>query len=138
MAIKLNETAGGKVLEVRATGKLDHADYLLFGPEFERRISEHGKIRVMFEMIDFHGWEPAAVWDDIKLDLKHFRHIERVAMVGDKKWERGMAAFCKPFTTAKVRYFDMRDADKARQWIEEGLTAGMAGPSGHDSRSASV
>lgn len=30
-------------------------------------------------------------------------------MAGDKKWEQGkqgMSVFCKPFTTAKIRYFD--------------------------------
>ena len=38
-------------------------------------------------------------------------------MIGEKKWEKGMAAFCKPFTTAKVQYFDIKDADKAETWI---------------------
>jgi hypothetical protein len=138
MSIKLNETAGGKVLEVQVGGKLAHADYLLFVPEFERLVSEHGKIRVLFEMLDFHGWETAAVWDDIKFDLKHFTHIERIAMVGDKKWERGMAVFCRPFTIAKLRYFDVRDSDKAREWLEEGLTAHSASTSDGGSKSASA
>ena len=59
------------------------------------------------------------MWEDIKFDVKHFKDIERLAMVGDKKWEAGMAAFCKPFTTAKVRYFDESEIDAARTWIEE-------------------
>lgn len=134
MAVKLNEMAGGKVLEVQVSEKLLHADYQLFVPEVERLVAQHGKIRVLFEMTQFHGWEPAAVWDDIKFDVKHFTHIERIAMVGDKKWERGMAAFCHPFTTAKVRYFDARDLEKAREWVEEGLATLVAGP---DSREKS-
>ena len=28
-----------------------------------------------------------------------------------------MAAFCKPFTTAKVRYFDHTHAAEARDWL---------------------
>jgi hypothetical protein len=48
----------------------------------------------------------AALWDDIKFDLKHF-FSHRTARHGrDKKWEQGMAAFCRPFTTAKVQYID--------------------------------
>ena len=27
-------------------------------------------------------------------------------MVGETKWQHGMATFCKPFTRAKVQYFD--------------------------------
>lgn len=117
MAIKLEEKNGGQILELQVTGKLSHADYQHFVPEFERLVTQHGKIRVLFEMTDFHGWEIAAVWDDIKFDVKHFAHIERIAMVGDKKWEQGMALFCRPFTTAKVRYFDQTRAGEARAWL---------------------
>src|SRR5579863_8238691 len=101
MAIQLNEKNTTKVLAVRVSGKLTKEDYERFVPEFERLVKEHGKIRVLFEMTDFHGWEAGALWQDIKFDVKHFTDIERLAMVGDKKWEKGMSVFCKPFTTAK-------------------------------------
>jgi hypothetical protein len=39
-------------------------------------------------------------------------------MVGDRKWEKWMANFCKPFTRAKVRYFDKSDVDAAWEWLE--------------------
>jgi hypothetical protein len=29
-----------------------------------------------------------------------------------------MATFCRPFTTAKIRYFDRKDEAAARVWIE--------------------
>lgn len=118
MAIKLTERNEGKFLEVQVTGKLAHADYEHFVPEFERLVQKHGKIRVLFDMVDFHGWEAAALWEDIKFDLKHFKDIERLAMVGDKKWEKGMSAFCKPFTVAKIRYFDRAALPEAREWLE--------------------
>ena len=57
-------------------------------------IADHGKIRVLFEMRDFHGWEAGALWEDVKFDFKHFSDIERAAMVGDKTWEKWMATFC--------------------------------------------
>lgn len=117
MAIKLNETVGGKVLEVKVSGKLVHADYEHFVPEFERLVKQHGKLRVLFNMVEFHGWEVAALWDDIKFDLKHFSHIERLAMIGGKTWEKWMAGFCKPFTTAEVRFFDPAQSDEAHTWL---------------------
>ena len=120
MAITLTEKNDGKVLEVAATGKLAHDDYKVFVPEFERLLRKNGKLRVLFEMKDFHGWEAAALWDDIKFDVKHFSDIERIALVGDKKWEKGMAAFCRPFTTAKLRYFDQGEIAEAHAWVESG------------------
>src|SRR4029079_16700361 len=84
MAITLTENNGGKVLEVQVNGKLTHVDYQQFAPRFEAMLKLHGKLSVLFEMVDFHGWEAAALWDDIKFDVKHFSDIKRLAMVGDK------------------------------------------------------
>ena len=118
MAIQLIEKNGGRVLEVTVSGKLAHEDYQRFVPEFERLLKEHGKLRVLFEMADFHGWEAGALWDDIKFDLRHFSDVERLAMVGERQWEKGMSVFCKPFTTAHIRYFDKSQAAQARAWLE--------------------
>jgi hypothetical protein len=68
-------------------------------------------------MQDFHGWEASALWQDIKFDFKHFADIERLAMVGDKKWEKWMSDFCRPFTTAKIRYFGKEEAEAAQRWV---------------------
>jgi hypothetical protein len=118
MAIKVNERNNGKVLEIQVSGKLAHEDYQHFVPEFERLLKQHGKIQVLFEMIDFHGWQGAAMWDDIRFDMKHFSDIDRLAMVGDRQWEKGMSVFCRPFTTAKIRYFDQTAIAEARAWVE--------------------
>jgi SpoIIAA-like len=117
MSLKLAESDGGKVMQVQVSGKLSAEDYKQFVPEFERRLQKDGKIRVLFDMTDFHGWDAGALWEDIKFDLKHFGDIERVAMVGDKKWEKGMSLFCRPFTKAKVRYFDHGQAKEAHTWV---------------------
>jgi SpoIIAA-like len=117
MPLHVSEEIRGNVLEVHLTGKLEREDYEKFVPDSERLISQYGKIRVLMVMRDFHGWDARALWEDIKWDAKHFNQIERVAMVGDKKWQQWMAAFCKPFTTAKVRYFDHEKLEEARSWL---------------------
>lgn len=117
MPIELKEEQGGKVLEVRLSGKLAKADYEHFVPEVDRLIKANGKIRILMEMHDFHGWDAGAMWEDSKFALHHFKDIERLAMVGETKWEHGMAIFCKPFTMAKIRYFDHTNADEARAWL---------------------
>ena len=120
MAIQLTERNDGKVLEVHVSGKLTHGDYQSFLPIFERSLKQHGKLRVLFEMTNFHGWKAGALWDDIKFDLKHFSDIERLAIVGDKKWEKEMSIFCKPFTTAKIRYFKTAQEVEAQTWLQAG------------------
>lgn len=119
MAIHLKEEHGGKILVIHVSGKLVKADYERFVPEFERLVRQHGKLRLLFDMTDFHGWEAGAAWEDFKFGVVHFADIERLAMVGEKRWQHGMATFCKPFTKATVRYFDHIDATEARKWLDE-------------------
>ncbi len=119
MPIQVNDEDGGKILAVHVTGKLVRADYADFVPEFERLLRLHEKLRVLFDMTGLHGWDAGAAWEDLKFDLKHFGDIERLAMVGDKKWHHVMAAFFKPFTKGTTRYFDQADAAAARQWLGE-------------------
>ena len=119
MPIQLNEENGGKVLAVHVDGKLVKADYELFVPEFERLVRQHGKLSILFDMTGLHGWEAGAMWEDIKLGIKHFDDIERLALVGEKRWQEGMAMFCKPFTKAAIRYFDHADAAEARKWLAD-------------------
>jgi hypothetical protein len=117
MSVDLHEEDGGKVLVVNLSGKLSKDDYARFAPEVERLIKQHGKLRMLVRMHDFHGWTIGGLWEDIKFDWKHFSDIERLALVGDRKWEANMATFCKPFTSAKIRYFDEAQANEAAKWI---------------------
>lgn len=119
MTVHLHTEESGNLIEIQVSGKLVKGDYDAFVPEFERLVKRFGKINVLFEMVDFHGWTAAALWEDLKFDLKHFKDIERLAMVGDKKWEKGMSVFCKPFTSATIRYFDQTERDQALLWLGE-------------------
>jgi hypothetical protein len=118
MPLHLSEDVREKVLEVHVSGKLHRQDYEKFVPDTERLIKQYGKIRVLMVMRDFHGWDTGALWEDIKWDAKHFNDVERVAIVGEKKWQQWLVAFCKPFTRATVRYFDQEKLDEARAWVE--------------------
>ncbi len=64
MTVKLSKENGGKLLVVHVSGKLAKADYEQFVPEFERLVRQHGKVRVLFDMSGFHGWEAGALWED--------------------------------------------------------------------------
>ncbi len=119
MPIELSEERDGKILVIHATGKLVKADYEQLVAESARLVEQHGKLRVLFDMTDFHGWDVGGAWEDLKFGIKHFADIERIAMVGEKKWQHGLAMFWALFTRATCRYFDHADAAEARKWLEE-------------------
>ena len=117
MTVGIQETIGLNVIEIDLRGKVSKDDYQRFVPKVAEAIRQHGKIRVLVHMQDFHGWTPGGLWEDIKFDVKHFNDFERIAFVGDKRWEAAMSAFCKPFTTALIRFFDPAQMESARSWL---------------------
>jgi hypothetical protein len=119
MPIQLTEESGGNVLAIRASGKLVKPDYELLVPAFERHVRAHGKVRLLFDMTGFEGWSAGAAWEDFKLGVEHYADIERLAILGERKWHHAMATFCGPLTKAAVRYFDHTDAAAARAWLNE-------------------
>ena len=117
MALQIDDS-NPDYLAIRLSGKLVAADYEEFVPKVDAIVKQKGSIRILMTMHDFHGWELAAAWEDTKFGMRHFRDIERLAMVGETKWQHGMAVFCKPFTMAKIRYFDADAAAEAESWIK--------------------
>ena len=104
-------------MSVRVEGKLTTEAYDELVPAVDKLIEEHGILRILFAMHDFHGWTCGAMWEDLKFDLAHWKDIGRLAIVGESKWESGMAVFCKPFTKAKIQCFDIANLEEARAWI---------------------
>jgi hypothetical protein len=117
MTIELVTNAESKLLEVKVSGKLAAEDYEILEPGVEKLIDDAGKIKILFVMHDFHGWDVGAVWEDIKFATKHCRDIEKVAMVGENTWEKWMAVICKPFTMSSIKYFDAGEDQAAREWL---------------------
>jgi len=103
----------------KMSGKLHDEDYKNFVPLVAAEIAKEGKIHVFAQFHDFHGWDARALWDDMKFSTTHCTKIKRIALVGDKSWEKWMATVCKPFTMAKIRYFDVTQIEAAKAWLGE-------------------
>lgn len=99
------------------SGTLRKADYAGLTAEAERLIREHGRIHILVDMHDFHGWTASGLWEDVTFSAGHADKIARVAFVGEAKWQEAIAELAKPFTSAAVRYFERAAADEARRWV---------------------
>jgi len=104
---------------VKMSGKLHDDDYKTFVPKVDAEIAKGGKVNILAQFHDFHGWDAKALWDDIKFSTTHCTGIKKVALVGEKTWEQYMALVCKPFTMAKVKYFDASELEAAKTWLAE-------------------
>ena len=68
MPVEIESLRDGKVIVVRLSGTLCAEDYARFTPSVEAAVQQHGTIRIVVAMSDFHGWKMAALWEDIKFE----------------------------------------------------------------------
>ncbi len=118
---KMKESSGN-VVGFRLSGKLTDADYKAMGPEFENAIGKYGKIRILWLLEEFKGWEAKAVWDDYEYWRKYGKNFEQVAIVGNKRWEDWMAKLAKLFMKGEVKYFDESQLEDALAWVRKGAS----------------
>lgn len=114
--------ATGPVLEIEVQGKLLHDDYAKAIPLLEQAIKEHGTLRCVVEIHDLDGFEPRAMIDETKFDLKHWRDIERCAVVcprGWIEWTSKLWGVLMPKT--KIKVFEPGHEAEACAWAGEGL-----------------
>jgi hypothetical protein len=115
----LRELGDKAILEVQFRDDMSRDDHQRLISELERRIEQNGKIRLLVILHEFHGWHLAAIWQDIKFDIRHFNHLERIAVVGENRWQEWMATLCMPFTTGDLRFFHQDKIEEARGWVQE-------------------
>jgi SpoIIAA-like len=116
------QTNHPRILGLRLSGKLKDEDYRTFVPAVDQVYAHSGgTLRLFVRLEDFQGWDLHGAWDDFKFGIKHYSDTDRIAMVGEKKWEEWMTLLWKPFSRAEVRYFDVARIEDAWAWIREGL-----------------
>ena len=110
MADTIDIVASGKMLEVRVSGKLTKEAYEKLVPVVDQQIKEFGKLRILFIMEDFHGWTLGAMWEDTKFDLKHWKDIEKLAIVGENEVGRGHGRVLQAVHVREDQVFRSRQA----------------------------
>ena len=107
------------IVEMDFYGKLTHQDYEVIIPVVERAISasKDKELDILVDMRDFDGWELEAMVDDFKLGLELKDIFNKMAVVGDKKWEKWSVEAMSHLTKGQMRFFE--DYDEAYRWILE-------------------
>ena len=76
--------------------------------------------RVLAILDGFLGWERGADWNDLDFMLTRGPKIEKIAIVGDPRWEAEALAFAGAgFRRAPVKFFLENAETQARAWLDE-------------------
>lgn len=112
------------IIATKANDLLGINDYEKIHPLIHNIINTGKKVRWYFEMDDCLISNSTGFWEDGiievnygKMNFTHSEDIEKIAIVGNKKWEKWMRSVMKPFIKARVMYFDLSDRGTAMEWI---------------------
>jgi hypothetical protein len=108
-------------LGFRAHSQVTAADYEnIIVPDVEAAFALNRKLRVLYVTAeDFTGFDPGAMWDDVKMGMRHFSGWDRVALVSDVPWLRTATAGMSFMIPAEIRLFHLSELDEATRWITE-------------------
>jgi hypothetical protein len=116
--LTIMQESEGKVVGIRAGGKLTEADYKDLLPNLEERFRKFGKLNVLFFADEsFEGWDIEAAWQDASFGFAHASDFERLAMVGAPEWVEWCLKLGAFLFKGEVRLFHTDDLDAAWRWV---------------------
>lgn len=119
MLEKLSESSG-PVVGYRVVGKVTVEDYQKLNPEVQALVDQYdNNVCVLLDLEQFGGEEVKAWLPDLKFGHHFHDKINKMAVVGDKRWEKWMTALVDPFYAKDAKFFHTEDIDKAWTWLRE-------------------
>ena len=111
--------AHGNVYRVDIGGRLTEDELKALQRAAGEEIRRGGRIRLLFVLNNFEGWDNAA-GRDLGFYIRHGSDVERIAIVGDERWRSEALMFAGAgLRKAPVAYFRTRDALQAASWLAE-------------------
>jgi hypothetical protein len=112
------EIISGNVLRVVAPRKLYVEDFQQITPDVDSFISQHGKIKLLVDVSNFHGWSnAAALLRHIRFVKDHHQKVERIAVVGARNWQHWVIGVVRVIAHPEVRAYDKSQQSEALRWI---------------------
>ena len=110
--------AAGKLLPLKVREMFKKADYDRIIEIAKEAIEREGKVSGLIILEAFEGWERREDWGDVSFMMGQGRHIEKMAIVGDEKWQDDALAFtAKGFRATAIEFFTPPRRQEALTWL---------------------
>lgn len=117
MSAELGEYTDG-IVSARISGKLTHAELVALQHAASDLIKREGKVRILVVAENFQGWDRGGDWGDLSFQSEHDAHIEKMAIVGERRWQDLALVFAsKWFRKFPIEYYEPGELAKARAWL---------------------
>jgi stage II sporulation SpoAA-like protein len=112
------EREEGSVRILRVAGMLKKAEFDAVLTAEAKQWEPQTRVKVLVLAEGFQGWERNEGWGDLSFFLKYGDQIDKIAIVGDPKWEDDLLMFAAAgFRRAPVKFFPTGQTASARGWL---------------------
>jgi len=117
MAVQVLEPTGNPIT-VKISGLLTKEEFTRLQGLFLEAVRQQRKFSLLVMLEDFEGWDEKDDWNTVPFHLEYDRQVEKIAIVGDPKWEDLFAAFLgKGMRGMPIRHFLPARLEAARAWL---------------------
>src|SRR5258706_1266512 len=95
--------SSGRLVALRVAGKLTKEDMVTVAPPLEEKIRENGKVDLLCDMTDLHGWSLGGFLAELKFYAKHPKDFRRVAGITGKPIQPVLGVSLKPFAPTAIK-----------------------------------
>lgn len=119
MLEKLVESSGS-VVGYKVVGKVTAEDYQQLNPEIQTLVEQYDDdVSLLLDLQESAGEEVKAWLPDLKFGHRFHDKIDKMAIVGDKRWQKWLTALADPFYANDAKFFHPEEVDKAWAWLRE-------------------
>lgn len=110
-------SVAGHMLTVKVSGTLTEPELMSMQAAAGKIIGTGGKWRLLVLTENFKGWERGGAWNDFSFSDRD-ASIERMAIVGERKWEELSLIFtAKGLRAFPIEYFTTDQMSAAQDWL---------------------
>lgn len=106
------------ILTMEVSGRLSEGELAAAQSQVGEFVRKQGKVRILVLVHAFEGWERGGEWDDAEYQAQTDPHVEKMAIVGEQRWEDLALLFVsqglRPFP---IEYFRTGELVQARNWL---------------------
>lgn len=108
------------VVTVKVSNVLTYADMMALQPSLLNLLVQMGGAKVLIVTENFQGWSQESAWDDISVMWKNDPLINKMAIVGEKKWQDLALMFtAQGLREFPIEYFAADELSQAETWLAE-------------------
>ena len=109
-----------RLLVLRVGGELKKSELDAVQSEFVEKIAAAGTVKLLVLLEDFTGWDRNEQWGDTDFFFSHRDEFEKIAVVGQPRWEAQILAFTGAgLRKGPVTFFPETGESEARAWLAE-------------------